>query len=914
MLLEEAIGGKFGELPMKSPISGRKPYLGTILGLFAIVLMVMFWKCFLPNYTLFANDGPLGWLNANSHRMPAMFSGTWEDSNSIGFRGGGSLNLSYTLFMLLGPLAFSKFNAAIALLILGISAFWFFRRLSLAPVASVLGGLAAMLNSGFFSAACWGVATHPLTVAMSFIAMGCLVETQSPRSWLYAVLAGVAVGIGVSEGADIGAIFSLFLAAFIVYQAWIGGGTSHPGSIMLGTGRTLLVAGVAGCIAAQTIALLVSTQIQGIAGTNQDTQTKLQRWDFATQWSLPKSEALGFAIPGLFGYRMDTPNGGNYWGAVGRDPNWDRYFASGKQGPAPRGSMRFSGGGIYTGILVLLIGIWAVLQSFRKRESIFASQTRRWIWFWFAVFVISLLLAFGRFAPFYQVVYALPYFSTIRNPAKFTYFCNWAMVVLFAYGLNGLWRVYVEQPLGKVPGPTWAFGSWWKRVRGFDRRWTLASAGSLGAALVAWLVFISNSDAFERYLQEVQFDASSAHDVSKFSGEQIALFLVFFAAGLALMTLVISGAFRGRRAKWGAVLLGLLLIVDLGRADQPWIITWNYAEKYASNEIIDFLRQQPYEHRVASLPRWLLEVFRVPPQLAEAEQYFQQLYSIEWAQHQFLYYNIQSLDVVQMPRMPEDLAAYEGTFIPQNSAELPKVSRHWQLTNTRYLLGAAAFLDILNGQFDPVNHRFRIVRQFNISPRPEILHPTRLDQLTATPDTNGPFALFEFTGALPRVGLYSRWQVETNAQTTLNELANPAFDPEKTVFVTDTLPASPAPSDTNTFPGELRFTHYAPKDIVLAAKTSIPAVLLLNDRFDPNWRVLVDGEVKTLLHCNYIMRGVYLSAGTHTIEFQFRPSNRAFYFSLCALALCLLSCGILAMSPLSRKQIQADLEHKADCR
>jgi len=46
-------------------------------------------------------------------------------------------------------------------------------------------------------------------------------------------------------------------------------------------------------------------------------------------------------------------------------------------------------------------------------------------------------------------------------------------------------------------------------------------------------------------------------------------------------------------------------------------------------------------------------------------------------------------------------------------------------------------------------------------------------------------------------------------------------------------------------------------------------VLLLNDRFDPAWRVTVDGKAASLLRCNYIMRGVQLAPGEHTVEFTF---------------------------------------------
>ncbi|MGH7968181.1 MAG: hypothetical protein ACREIC_05570, partial [Limisphaerales bacterium] len=289
---------------------------------------------------------------------------------------------------------------------------------------------------------CWGVAAHPLTIGLSFFALASLLDTTSKRRWLKLALAGLLVGMAVTEGADIGAIFSVCVAAFLIYQAWIAEG-GHGKNLAFGITRTAVVAVFAGFLAAQTLSVLVSTQIQGVVGTQQDTRTKEERWDFATQWSLPKREALGLVIPGLFGYRMDTPDGGNYWGAAGRDPALYRYFDSGKQGPRPGGFMRFTGGGNYAGVLVVLVAVWAALQGFRKRDSAFSAVSQRWIWFWSGTAVVALLLAFGRFAPFYRLLYALPYFSTIRNPAKFTHVFNWATVVLFAYGIHGLWRRYM---------------------------------------------------------------------------------------------------------------------------------------------------------------------------------------------------------------------------------------------------------------------------------------------------------------------------------------------------------------------------------------------------------------------------------------------------------------------------------------
>jgi hypothetical protein len=884
-----------------SPNSRFRVTFPFFFALLFTVFLALFFPVLDPSTVLFSNDGPLGAANAAYFRAPSSFLGVWYDLTSIGTSGGSyPLSLTGILFWALGPLYYAKFYAPLTLIFLGVCAWYLFRKLGFAPLACVVGGLAASLNSGFFCASCWGVGTHAVTVGASFLALGLLADPAERFRLLRTILAGLMIGFGVTEGADIGALFSMAIAAFVVYGAWFSEGSTGK-RVANGVGRVALVACFAAFFAAQAVTTLIGTQIKGIAGTQQDNQTKQQHWDFSTQWSLPKREALGFAIPGLFGYRMDRADGGAYWGAVGRDPNWDRYFANGKQGSPPQGSMRFSGGGIYSGILVLVVAAWTGAQSMRKRDSVFSLPTRRWIWFWLAIFAVSLLLAFGRFAPFYQFLYALPYFSTIRNPAKFCYFCNWALVVLFAYGVNGLHKLYMENPSGKTAAARQGLKEWWRCARGFDRYWSLACGCALGAAALGWLIFASSRDAFEKYLQEVQFEPAMAHLIAGFTAGQVGIFLIFFAASILLVTLIISGTFRGQRAKWGGLLLGLLVVVDLGRANEPWIVTWDYLQKYASNPIIDYLRKAPYEHRVASMPRWLGQVFRLPPGLSEPEQYFRQLYGIEWTQHHFLYYNIQCLDIIQMPRIPEDLAAYDNKFFPGKSSELSRVSRHWQLTNTRYLLGAAGFLDFLNQQFDPAQRRFRIADRFNIVPKPGITRPTKLEELTAVTDTNGPFALFEFTGALPRAQLYTNWKVTKNDEAVLDELASPDFDPAKTLLMSASSGLSSSNPGTNQNPAEVKFSSYAPKDILLNATAPTQSVLLLNDRFDSDWKVFVDGRQETLLRCNFIMRGVRVPQGSHQIEFRFEPPERAFYVSLIAIGLTVLLWGIISIPPTSTR-------------
>ncbi len=892
------------------------------------VLAVLFWRSFSPNLVHFSNDNPLGQQNASWSKLPAAMTGMWDDQNDVGFNVGGfSPGLTALIKWSLGPVGMAKFYAPIALFIVGLGAMSFFRALKLSPLAVALGSLAAVLNSTFFSAACWGVAGQQIALGMDFFALALVVANTRETPWLLRwtrlALAGFCVGLNVMEAADIGALYSLIIAGFVFYKSLVETDGPVAGKALRGLGRVALVAGFAGFIGFQTVSSLVGTQIEGVAGTTQDAETKAEQWDWATQWSTPKKESLGLLVPGLFGYKMDTPNnmmpaltnaysGGEYWGSVGRSPALDRWLDNGSQGNPPPGFMRFSGGGNYCGILVCLIAAWTMAQSFRRKNSPFTNAQKKMIWFWAFILVICLPLAWGRFAPFshtsdgfmfYALLYKLPYFSTIRNPAKFLIFLSWAMVILFAYGLH----VLSQRQLSKTassPGELLAqLKRWWARADGFDRKWTQICLGVFVASVLGWLIFSGEQKDFIAYLQTVGFpDTSMASAIATFSLGQLGWFVVLLAIALGIFICVLAGCFSGPRARLGALLLGVFLVFDLGRADVPYIGHWDYKQKYevgTLNPIVDFLRQKPYEHRVAGLP------FRAP----EGMELFDQIYRIEWTQQLFPYYDIQCLDIIQMPRMANDLKNYLAALSPRGTAaSVPLLARHWELTNTRYLLGAADYLEALNQELDPVQKRFRIQQRFEIVPKPGIVQPHGLEELTAAPDPKGRYALFDFTGALPRASLYGDWQVNTNNQSVLNTLADLDFHPHQTVLV-DTPERNLPASATNENTGTVTFTSYAPKHIVLAADAKTPSVLLLNDKYDPNWRVSVDGAPAQLLRCNYLMRGVFLQPGQHTVKFDFSMPNRPLYVTFAAIGIGIILCGFLLIQ--SRKTGEAKKNQSA---
>jgi hypothetical protein len=888
---------------MDQPKASRRAGLSTssqfvLAALFLIaILLVLFWKGMRPGYVVFSNDGPLAIISAACSQLPAGFTGNWQDLSWLGgAEPSASPDVSALLATAVGPLIFAKIYPAFALLFLGLSAWLCFRQWKFSSTACIVGALGACLNSDFFSTACWGVAAQPLSFGCDFLALAALADETSPKRWLRVILAGFAVGVGVMEAFDIGAMFSVVVAAYVVYQGLISAGTALE-RVTRAFSRLAIVAVFAGFIAAAAVTTLIATQIKGVEGMGQDTQSKLARWDQATQWSLPKREVLSLVVPGLFGFRMDTPDGGNYWGANGRDAAWDRWFASDRKEPPPDARqffLRYGGGGIYAGVSVALIALWAVLQAFRRENSIFSLAERKYIWFWVGVAVVCALVGFGRFAPFYQFFYALPFASTMRNPSKFYHVVSWMIVILFAYGLNGLGRLCLDAPSAAAPGLSSALRSWWARATAFDRKWVLGTGIALGGSLVAWLIFAASREKLAAYLKEMGTlegrgpeDASAmANAIASYSIGQVGWYILFLALAAVLVAIFMSGFFSGRRLALGSVLLGLLVVSDLGLANRPWVIAWNWVDKYASNPVIELLRKNPYEHRVAVLP------FRLPPQMG----IFSQLYDSEWKQQLFRFNNIQSLDIVMMPRQPADRIGFESAMEQDGTTNtLHRTVRRWELTNTRYLLGPAAFLQPMNHDLDPEKQRFKYLARFDLGLKPGVTQLSSIEDVTADITPEGQFAVIDFTGALPRAGLYSNWQVVTNDQKALAELGSASFDPHKVVLVANPIPASsPRAGATNTAEGTVEFVSYKPKDIVLKAQAAAPSVLLLNDRYDSNWHVTVDGKPEPLLRCNYLMRGVQVPAGSHTVEFRYQPPIGPLYISIAAVVVAIVLIGYLA--------------------
>jgi hypothetical protein len=171
------------------------------------------------------------------------------------------------------------------------------------------------------------------------------------------------------------------------------------------------------------------------------------------------------------------------------------------------------------------------------------------------------------------------------------------------------------------------------------------------------------------------------------------------------------------------------------------------------------------------------------------------------------------------------------------------------------------------------------------------------------PDPAATNGIIEFDRALPRAKLFAHWETPADGPATLATLLSTNFIPAQTVLLWTNTPVAQAPGDPKADAGTVEITDYHPKYIKLNAVANLPAVLLLNERFAPTWSVSVDHKPAVMLRCNYIMRGVFLPPGPHTVEFRYHASLTTLYVSLGGWAAGILVAGYLVYSGRSKKAV-----------
>lgn len=115
------------------------------------------------------------------------------------------------------------------------------------------------------------------------------------------------------------------------------------------------------------------------------------------------------------------------------------------------------------------------------------------------------------------------------------------------------------------------------------------------------------------------------------------------------------------------------------------------------------------------------------------------------------------------------------------------------------------------------------------------------------------------------------------------------FDPAKVALVEEPAEIAPANRDLQ---AAVTGLNVANDRVDLRTRSNAAAFLVLSDLNYPGWQATVDGQRTHVYQTDYLLRGVTIPAGEHTVEFVFRPAS--FYLGLGITALSMF--GLLALT------------------
>jgi hypothetical protein len=167
--------------------------------------------------------------------------------------------------------------------------------------------------------------------------------------------------------------------------------------------------------------------------------------------------------------------------------------------------------------------------------------------------------------------------------------------------------------------------------------------------------------------------------------------------------------------------------------------------------------------------------------------------------------------------------------------------------------------------------------------------------------------VFPNTEALDNAWFGKNVQLVDNADAEMQALNS--FDPAATVIIDKRFaPQIKGFSGSYDSSATIGLQSYAPNHLIYKSKSSHEELAVFSEiYYQPGWDAFIDGKKTEHFRCNYILRGMRVPAGEHTIEFKFEPAS--FYTGeKIAMAgsgiILLLLLGVAGMTLKNRRQLE----------
>ena len=519
-------------------------------------------------------------------------------------------------------------------------------------------------------------------------------------------------------------------------------------------------------------------------------------YSMASGWSMHPVDLMNLFVPNFYGvlYTIDSTAS---WGEAFHEFR-EAYLVS-----------------FFMGSVTLLLAAMAFFSARSRLRTVLGS---------FAA--LSLLLALGKFAPLYPLLYRhLPLFDLGRYPCKYFLLTALLVSMLAAMGLEAIIDRLAAQ-----------------RMRWSMKGALVAGLAAGGVFLCLGLMWTAKSDGLAAMVRDAT--PSKLADAKNYPAIAAGLARSFVATGAFLML----GAFiplAWQRIRRSAEILGVLLLLLLAGELMPQNIGLSPLISDADvdyvPELADLIRQQGPDAPFRSVtPDYLTPepdnlILRAPNR------------SVAWR----VLYNKRSgrnLDGIRqklqysLDRPIDYLNSRESAVLADRGANLPEANKLTLLAN-------------LNCPMVPAIGEVQ-------DPRLTLLG-------TMDTHSNLDYRLYRLKDVLPRA-YFATGVIQTrSAEESLNRLLE-ATSPLHNTVILDSAPGletRPASTDLNS----VRITRYENNRVACEIRAMSAGYLVLLDSWYPGWKAYLDGQRVDVLRANYAFRAVAVNPGAHHVEFVFKP-------------------------------------------
>lgn len=130
--------------------------------------------------------------------------------------------------------------------------------------------------------------------------------------------------------------------------------------------------------------------------------------------------------------------------------------------------------------------------------------------------------------------------------------------------------------------------------------------------------------------------------------------------------------------------------------------------------------------------------------------------------------------------------------------------------------------------------------------------------------------LYENLDVLPRAWFVGSLQSVNDQKSSLSKVMDISFRPKDTAVIIN----YDGPQLSGTSNGKVEISSFSPNNITIQCNTNSGALLVLSEiYYKPGWRCKIDGQVTPIYQTNHVLRSVYVSDGSHDVEFYYDSSD-----------------------------------------